>query len=72
MAQAQTYVLHIYGRVRKPRTALTGVVEIVRDGTWHRFLSFEELRGILDADFSRAAGADRADNSAGRARRRGA
>jgi hypothetical protein len=48
VSRAETFVVHIYRRAGKRRFA--GVVEVVRDGMWHRFASFEDLRGIFERE----------------------
>jgi hypothetical protein len=52
VAQVETYVVHVYFGRRAARDGLAGVVEVVRDGSWHRFASFEELRAVLTANAS--------------------
>jgi hypothetical protein len=52
VAQAETYVVHVYRGRRAARSSVAGVVEVVRDGSWHRFASFEELLAVLRANAS--------------------
>lgn len=49
MPEAITFVVRIYPRADQPGETLAGVVETVRDGMWHPFAGFEELRAILEA-----------------------
>jgi len=72
MVRAQTYVVHVYQAGRSARHGLTGVVEVVRDGSWHRFASFEELREVLAANASGPRKRVGLQTTQARRRRRGA
>jgi len=50
VSRAETFVVHIYRRTGNKIGMFAGVVEVVRDGMWYRFASFEDLRHIFERE----------------------